>query len=151
MTQKQIQELNQKFAKFGYFIIGETTDGFTVQFVDDNDDLRTETATLDQLEAAYPVLQKEFDENCATLELEPAAIGISTVEAKLLEAGRYALDQMLKGNYDEANAAKDKFFCMLQATAAVFPHHSISDDLITEISCRLRLSYGAMAWSFLTP
>ena len=154
MTTAEIQKLNQKFNKFGYFIIGENAAGVTVQFVDDNGDLRTETATLDQLEAAYPVLQKKFDENCAVLGLEPAAIGISSIETKLLDAGRYAIDKLLNNAENEAansevDAAKANFLRMIQATNEILPRE-IANDLTTEIFCRLRLSYGGIATSWLT-
>lgn len=103
---------------------------------------------LDQLEAAYPVLQKKFDENCAVLGLEPAAIGISSIETKLLDAGRYALAKLSNDTSEEADAAKNKFKRLLKATADIFPRE-IADDLSTEIFCRLRLSYGSLATNFL--
>lgn len=152
MTIEEIHELNGKFSKFGYFVTGENAYGINVTFVDDKGELRTETATRDQLEAAYPVLQKEYDENCAALELEPTAINIKNVEAKLLDAGRNALDKLLGEADDdstEADAAKAKFLRMVQASDDIFPRE-IAKDLSTEIFCRLRLSYGSIAAEWLT-
>lgn len=94
------------------------------------------------------ILKRRLHKSATILGLAPADISISNVEAKLLAAGRYALAKLSNDTSEEADAAKNKFNRLLEATADIFPRE-IADDLSTEIFCRLRLSYGSLATSFL--